>query len=301
MIVIPPINILENAYLTLISCSIIEGEEGDPSLWVKGSAYSEGDQVRTISNVGTPGKIYEALTDIADSQVSPNIDILAAVPQWTEVGLINKWRMFDSLTSTITTSSMSISVSINPGDRVNTLGLLNVSGADTLDIYVYDANNVEVYSDIGTPISNQKNVVVQNLPMNLNYTYTININTSSTVNIGSLILGKAIYIGDVQTGVKLSSLNFSQVNRDTYGVASLTRRRDVARLDKKLLASIDLVPTLVAVRDVLNAVPALWIGMENNVIPNYFDSLVIQGFYRSFNITIESELHAIVQLELEEV
>jgi hypothetical protein len=54
------------------------------------------------------------------------------------------------------------------------------------------------------------------------------------------------------------------------------------------------------VRERLNAVPALWVGIEDES-DGYFDALLIFGIYKEFAINMDYPDHGFVSLQLEEI
>jgi hypothetical protein len=58
--------------------------------------------------------------------------------------------------------------------------------------------------------------------------------------------------------------------------------------------------TFIAVRSLLNAVPAVWAGLTDDT-EDYFPSLLILGIYKQFSIALTSASKATITLELEEV
>lgn len=300
MIVIPPVDIYSN-HNRLISSSIVEGTETDPSsIWNSTTAYLLGDRVYIEENFDTPGKIYEALVNVTGGTI-PSTDVLAVTPKWIEVGPTNKWAMFDLLRDTVSTvTNNDITIVLEPGSRIDSLALLNMTGINFIQVTGINSEGEVIYPT-NSMLNPGKSYIITNLPQTIYLRLTIVLSGDTVLSIGSVAVGKFRYIGEVQRGVSLDTLNFSEVSRDIYGNANMVPRRNVPKITKKLFVLADYVANILETRDLLNAIPAIWVGMENNEIPDYYESLLIVGFYRVFTITLDSHLSATVSLELEEI
>jgi len=119
------------------------------------------------------------------------------------------------------------------------------------------------------------------------------------VTIGALIIGTAVFLGDVEPSAEDDAQNFSKINRDDFGNVELIPRRSLPRTNQVLWAEKGVVATARAVRDILNAVPAMWVGLADPDHP-YFASLLILGIYIRFTIKLDYEEMVRIDLELEE-
>jgi hypothetical protein len=120
------------------------------------------------------------------------------------------------------------------------------------------------------------------------------------VTVGGLILGTSVYLGDTQYEAQSDALNFSTVDREFDGTAVMIRRRTVPKTSQELWCEKVRVNKVIKVREELNAVPALWSGLDD-AEHGYFEALLILGFYRTFTINMAHPDRAVISLELEEV
>jgi hypothetical protein len=126
-------------------------------------------------------------------------------------------------------------------------------------------------------------------------------------SIGLAGLGaESILVEVIVAGVVIYShfeddaLNFSTVDRDFAGNAILIPRRTLPKTSQVCWIDKGGVTAARAVRDLLNAVPAMWVGLDDPN-HNYFSSLLILGIYLRFTINLDYEEIARIALELEEV
>jgi hypothetical protein len=288
MRVIPPLDILNGA---VTYTSSIAAGTGDPAAWVSGTNYAVGDRVRVDSSK----KIYENIVAGVEA-ISPD---LGTSTHWVEVEYMNRYAMFDTMRRTKSFATNTITLQFVYAKRIDSLailGLLNVNS-----IYVKVTNNSAVVVYENTRYSPGTTYINMLLPPTTGATIDVTISGIGTIYVGAVIVGLSEYLGDTQAGISLGTQNFSVIERDNFGNVSLVPRGGFPVISKNLFALSAYVNRIRYVRTLLNATPAVWVGMENNEIPEYYDSLVILGFYRQFRITLANSVHANISLELEEV
>lgn len=121
------------------------------------------------------------------------------------------------------------------------------------------------------------------------------------IQCGACVIGQAKYLGSVQQQATNETLNFSSVTRDILGNATMVQRRNVPKTNQQLFVYNTSINSVRRIRDDLNAIPAVWSGLDDVQTSDYFEALLILGFYRTFTITMDNPLSSTVQLELEEV
>lgn len=115
MHVIPPVSITP-AMIT--ACSIAEPDTGETA-WNAATSYTVGTQViRTTTH-----KKYECLVAGVDAGLPENTPA-----RWLDVGSTNKYAMFELTRNTVSTAISQLSFSVQPGVRINSLGLLGLKG-----------------------------------------------------------------------------------------------------------------------------------------------------------------------------
>lgn len=234
---------------------------------------------------------------------------------WVDVGPTNRWACLDLLRNTATTFPASPGVVvITPGQRIDTLGLVDLI-ADEVTLTV-DTAAGEVYAEtfslstrttlgwrdyfLGT-FSFRAALAVFDLPAFVDAVITVEIvRASGLPSVGGLIVGTAVNLGNTQYASRNEALNFSKVDRDEFGNSILVPRRTVPKTSQQIWCEKARVNKVIAARDLLNAVPALWSGLDDDE-DDYFEALLILGYYRSFSISLDHPDMAQIALELEEV
>ncbi len=298
MKVILPLDIVGTSRLT--SSTITAGDSGDPALWDAACLYSVGCVVRY--GIKTYVNISAGV-----SATTPDV----AITIWSQLGYINKFAMFDTMrnsstfTRDYTVDNGILTVVLTPGARSDSVALLGMVNVYYVSITA-TVSGTPVYSNVIDNIATLteiKNRIRFDLPTSTNMVITITIKSDGNRNIEckTCVLGDAEFIGNIQRGVAIDTVNFSTIERDIYGNISFVRRKSVPKTSQKLFISSEEVTRIVSIRKILNAVPAIWCGMEDQEIIEYYDSLIILGFYRSFSIQMDNPLSATINLELEEI
>lgn len=233
---------------------------------------------------------------------------------WLDIGPTNKWAMFDLLRNTATTVASPLTVVITPGRRIDSIGLVGLV-ADQAEITL-TVDGVEVYSvtrNLSTrqvttwrehffePFSTAPSLALFDLPPFTDGVLTVTLTRASgMVSCGGLLVGTSVYIGQMLYDAVSDALNFSRIERNFAGEASLTPRRSVPKVTGQVRFDKGITNKIRELRKALNAVPALWSGLEDVDSP-YFEAVLILGIYKQFSINLDFPEHGLLSLELEEI
>lgn len=298
MIVIPPVKVTDGI---LISSNIVEPATEDlgATAWSSGAGYSLNAYVyRTTTH-----KIYQCAVAVtaasAASYVLPEVAVLLPGSSWVEVRPTNKWAMFDFTRNTKTESSTgTISVSLNIPGRFDAVALVGLENVTNANIYItYNSNTYTIYNG---PVTTESLIKI-GFPPFYDPVLTVVLTGTGTIKCRGLAFGIYKDIGAIQRNVDIDATNLSSVERDTYGNASVVRRRSIPRISLQTYIDAKVINSVSAIRDSLNATPAIWSGLDVNTSDNYFESLLIVGFYKTFKFSLDNHLGAIVDIELEEI
>ena len=234
---------------------------------------------------------YQALNSGAMTQ-SPVTDYT----NWIDIGPTNKWAMFDVLRNSDTVNTTDINVVIKPASRVDSIALLQLTNVTRVCIIAQNPagiNYTNTYTGSG-------DMVIFDIPPYIDNIISIVIQGTNP-SCGACVVGKYTDIGTVQNSAKNDVLNFSTVDRDTFGNANLIQRRNVPKTSQTILIESAKVGRAKVLRDTLNASPAIWAGLKTDVTSSYSAPLLILGIYKNFSITLDNELSSTISLELEEI
>lgn len=274
-----------------------------------GTTYAEDDFVIDATN----HLVYQSL-------VSSNTgNALTDTTKWLEIGPTNKWAMFDFLRNTATVAPFAkpITAVITPGVRVDSIAVLglvansvsitmtSVGGGGTVYTYTADLNQREVgdwYDYFFATFSTQPSIVKFDLPPYTDGVITVVITaTSGNAECGACVIGSYEYIGAIQYDAEADVLNFSSVTRNfAGGTSQMIQRRNVPKTSQTIWVDKSRVNRIRALRTALNALPAVWSGLDD-ATEDYFEALLILGFYKRFSINVHAVDTAILTVELEEI
>lgn len=302
MKVIPPITITD----AMLTSSTATEPSGTETAWVSGTTYAVDDVcIRTQTH-----RKYQRMIAGAGT-TAPELD----TTNWLDIGPTNKWAMFDTLRNSATSVSGTLTVVIAPAQRINSaalIGLVGLSATITMTVsavtvYTTTVNltmrNTLTWTDyyFGT-FGQQKAVALFDLPPYATPVITITITpVDGVAACGGVVLGTAVDLGQALYDAESGSLNFSRIERDAFGNATLIPRRSVPTTSQTTWISKSQVNKVFEVRDTLNAVPALWSALDDKSSDGYFDALLIFGVYKEFRINMSYPENAKVTLQLEEI
>jgi hypothetical protein len=258
-------------------------------------------------------KVYQSLA-ASNSKNYPPTDVLKDSPVWAEIGPTNKWAMFDAYRNTKTTGASPLTVVLTPGVRVNTIALMGLV-ADSVTIAVTDGG-VTVYTKTESLVTRQtagwydyffgefdskSALLIYELPPFKSAVITVAITSSSgNASCGACIIGNSQYIGKMKPQPSCDTLNFSTVDRDTFGNATLVPRPNKPKTSQTLLLEKEYLNKVRAIKDEVNAAPAVWYGVEDET-SDFFESFLILGYYQEFSFAAINNNKTQVTLELEEI
>lgn len=279
---------LEVTPARLISSNV---PEDDAPLWSSSESYTAGQKV--IHEL----RLYEALVDVP-AGVEPGAEIVTeeSPAKWLDLGAINRWRMFDDRVESQTAQDDTVSVSIRPGQVVNSLALLNIDGVsatvtmtDPFEGVVFereeslvDAGVTNWYEWYFSPIGMRSDLVILDMPAygTADISVTVTSGSGETAAVGHLLIGAVVDIGVAQYGTNVGIIDFSRKERDTFGNTLVIERSFSKRAEFDVWLpnnSLGIVQRLLAS---LRTQPVVWIGDES------LEGTIVFGFYRDFDITI---------------
>jgi len=233
---------------------------------------------------------------------------------WEDIGPTMKWAMFDTLRNTATRGPSPLTVVVTPGTRIDTAAVLGVE-ADSVQLSM-TSSAVTVYDETinlsARPVSNWYDYffkafrsdaayLFQNIPPYTNGILTaVFTKATGAAACGALVVGSKVELGTTQKNPNDDALNFSTIERDSFGNSVLIQRRTVPKTMQTVWADSSLVADIRAARLSLNAVPAVWAGLTDND-SDYFPSLLILGIYKQWTISLAMASQVIQTIELEEV
>jgi hypothetical protein len=290
----------------MFTSSIAEPSAGE-TLWVQANQYAYPTKVYRQQT----HKIYQSLSTIlTQDNTAPELSIFADSPKWVEISSTNKFAMFDMLRNGGSSATNSISIVVTPNQRIDAISIIGMENVSniliTANYGVGSASNVQIENKANSYTSNgvtkyYSNYIKVDIAPYYNIEVTITLTGTGTIKSGNVVFGIYEPLGFSQRGIAVDAINFSTVDRDLYGNAALVQRRNVPKITLQTLIDRGRVNRAAQVREYLNAKPAVWSGLDQKVSEDYYDSLLIMGFYKTFTIDISNPFMATINLDLEEI
>lgn len=202
-------------------------------MYAADATYVQGDIVTVLAT--DSHLLYE-------SQVGSNTgNAVTDTTKWLEVGYTNRWLMFDKTVQTQTVAPRQITQVITPGVLVNTVMLLNVTGASatvaqtisgyskTKRLLTHPVSNW--YDFFYEPLRQLKDVVFDDVPPYKAGVLTITVdNNDEDAGLGCLFIAKSRFIGTTQWDFTGGILSYS-TSKETMGVIRMNKRANAKRLN----------------------------------------------------------------------
>ena len=228
--------------------------------------------------------LFESAVD--ENTTNPDNLLLHPIVHWTEIGSVNRWRMFDDFGNTYSEADNSIVVVLVPDKagadsvawfdvtsdtiKVDRLSAANaVLWTSTVDL---DDRYKEDYKASGVLDLDQKLIAGEKIRI----TFT---NTTKKVQVGKVIFGEVESLGDAQWGVEAKVISHSDKRTDAFGRTFLR----VVPSAKEIRAE-GVISDADGVFSILRKVESLPCAWDFNGDNTSFSSLVGYGIYDDHGI-----------------
>lgn len=265
-------------------------------LWVSGTNYLTGDRVYYQPMGFLYPHDYEAIQHVSGPEHFTPPDQLPS--HWLDLGVSNRYRMFDGVIGDATERADSLSVTLMPGQVVNGIGFFGLAGSeirvrvdDPVDGIVYDrteplVDNSQItdwYAYFFDPIIARTDVAFLDMP---NYgTADVIIDvlaTGSIAMIGEAIIGRQRFLGVSNFGTQIGLRSYSRKVTDEFGRVSVVKRRNAKIVDFDVTFETSNTASVQRIIGDLDAVPTLFIGDTR------YEATIVYGFLLDFKIPLET-------------
>lgn len=264
--------------------------------WKAATAYVVGAQVLADR------RVWEAVQD------SKGLPPAANPSYWIDLGASNRWAMFDGKVGNQSKRATPIVVKLAPG-IVSDVAVLNAD-AERVELTLRDRGEV-VWSDArdmrtGEQISDwfdyffaefrlRTDVIFTDVPPYATGELTLTVSKAvNDVAVGEVIAGRAIAFGATQISPRLGITDYSRKEVDAWGDHFIVERAFSRRMSVSVLVANHLVDEIYRVLGKYRATPLIWSANDPR-----FSSLIVYGFYKSFDIVVAHYTHSFCSLEIE--
>ncbi|MFP4146592.1 MAG: hypothetical protein ACLFSI_02635 [Halorhodospira sp.] len=304
MKVIEPIEVDESVLLSSTAKS------DDTSSYDPDKTYAKGEVVQLDE------RRYESLVDENDDD-PPESTLAEVGPEeatWLDLGATNKWAPFDGVIASESVGDGDLVLEIDPPSAITAVACFNLSGAD-LEVEIQEGSDDDGWTSVWErqerlidntdvhdawtyaylPIERKSDVVFTDLPTLITGAkIVIRVKTSEgDARAGQIVLGRQVELGAAVYGTQASIDDWSVVERDEYGNATLRRRRYSNRVRFEVSLETGHVQRVRRRLAQYRATPVVYIGAESN------PETIIYGFYRDFAITLSNSALSQADIEVE--
>jgi hypothetical protein len=244
---------------------------------------------------------------------NPNLNKAITDPAfWLDIGPSNRWAMFDSYNGTATTDASLIDVTMNLTGRADSLALLALESAISARVIVstiadgtlYDMTYTltstdgiaDWYSWFFEEIDRKTNLLLTDLPIYNNPTVRVVLTGTgtSTLECGNLVVGQSKDLGrTLHDGAQVGIIDYSRKEADDFGNYTIVQRAFSKRGSFQMRISKAQSDGIHQVLSDFRATPAVYAATSE------YDSTLIFGFFREFNIAIDYPTENLVSIEIE--
>ena len=276
--------------------------ENDFAEWNPATAYTVGQRVIRASL----HRVYQRQI-AGTTATAPENDPI----NWVYVSPTNRWKMFDAVNSTATTSNSTISVVLSPSVSVNGLALLGLFGTSAR-IRVVDPIKGTTFDQTRTLSGQLSAATWFNYFFDYRLTYSqfvaLNIpvySSSSTIyidvtpvngvaSIGTFLMGYVAEFGQgVNYGAKVGIRDFSKKTKNQFGDTILVEGAFSRRGSFDLFVPSLQTDVLISKLTALRAKPALYVATDK------YEATTIYGTYSDFDMVISFPDTDVLNIQLE--
>lgn len=259
--------------------------------------------------------VHDVYVSLENSNIGN--DPLTSV-KWKRIYKSNKFRMFDFNDGTPSSvSESSMTVVIKPGQRIDSI-ILSGLKADRAEIIVKKADTNEVVYELDVTLrkrnvttwweylfssfEQQRVLATYQIPPIINSVIQLTLySNSSSIEIERFGFGLSFYLGTVlDVSPIVDTENFSVIERDSFGRATLTPRPSIPTAKVKIATKANRLNAVLAFKKNASAKIVAWSGLDD-IVHNYSEPLAFFGVYQEFTTDLSDQGFAQIDLFLEGV
>lgn len=299
MDIIKPITVTDSV---LTSTNIAENDYAE---WNSGTTYAIGDKVISV----TTHRIYESVT-ASNLNNDPTTD---DGTNWLNIGATNRWKAFDNYISDPVSNTTSIQYTLTPpnGSIPSAVALLNLKGisanvtvTDSVDGEVYNTdialldnrNIVDWYTYFFEEQVQREEALFLDIPPYIGAVVSVTVQeeVGQTAELGQLVFGFLSDVGLTVYGTAIGIEDYSIKSRDAFGNAIIVQRNFSQTVDFDVKFETQNARKVQKTLAALRATPVVYLGSTD---VSY--GTLVYGFYRRFDITLETPSYAFASIEVE--
>ena len=275
--------------------------------WNSGTSYIIGDEASVQDNFGF-AKVYICL--VAHDDIHPVTHAQASV-KWSYDRYDNNHAMFDGYVNKQSIKATSIVVVLDTTEQIDDVVLFNIDGSTinvTCNDGASDVSDVDYSLTFSSPTGEDftpmtgdyKDAVVCPIPGSTYNTLTITITITAaagrTAKCGMCVAGRSATLGKTRYAPAMSIVDYSTKDTNDFGETYLNQRAYAKTISADLFFDTgDMVP----VYKLLTAVRSTICVWDFNNDSTDYESLIVYGFYKDFDVILQNLAQSICTIEIE--
>ena len=192
------------------------------------------------------------------NRTNPEDGIKKVPPEWVEVKTTNKFALVDTKVFSPSISSTPITISLTPGEMVDSVAAFELVNVTTVDISAVSAASGSVYNNTIT-IDGYPEFVDMDIPPFDDLTITVTFN-GSDIEVGEVVTGLAYDIGKLLVGVQDATKDYSRQEFDEFGNLEFVKRPIVNQTTYPIAVAKDQAFNVKRLLNSLRGTAAVWVG-----------------------------------------
>lgn len=278
-------------------------------VWVSGTSYDKDAMVTHAIAINGDDNVRIWKSLVNTNTVTPGTD----ATKWENTGPGNVDAMFDSQVSTATEAASPFTFVIQPGVAFNSLALINMGNAVSVEVEVTDgAGGPVVYTYEGSlegsivvdwyeyffePFIPKTELALTDIPPYVGGRVTVTLLSAGTIMVGQFSIGTAYSLGSSEVGGTAAGIiDYSRKETDvTTGITTFEVRAFSKRVTARTFMPNGQINSVFKVLAGLRATPSVWLGADED---SDYEPLIVFGFYRDFTIDIAYSNFSYCSLEI---
>lgn len=285
-------------------------DEDDHAEWDTGTPYVTGDYVIVTSD--EIHRVYKCLLNNTGHFPPDYTKDFLEIPEWSDEGRTNRWRMHDDHSGDQTSNPVSIVNTYTPGKIIDSLAFFNIDGASVRVVMtvpgegdVYD-RTVELVSSpyvvdewtwCFSDFAFKREVVMLDLPAYSDATITMTITARSgqDARCGHFSFGQKRSLGYAVFDAELGNKDFSIKDKNQFGNSVFVPRKSARTMRINVRVPTERMSDFQQVMSSVRNTPCPWIGAER------YGSLQMYGWVVSDKMTLGSPQYSPGYISVEEL
>lgn len=262
--------------------------------------------------INTSGTQSGAHTATANPNLNKDPTVTANAAWWLDTGPINRWAMFDLYNGTATTDASLIDVTVALAGRIDSVALLNLANVVSARVVVSTVADGTLYDQTFTltstdgvgdwyayffeEIVSKDKLLATGLPVYADPSVRLVLTGNGTTAIacGTFVVGLSKSLGrTLHDGAQVGITDYSRKDVDAFGNYTIVKRAFSDRGAFHMRIGKSEVDGIKNVLADYRATPAVYSASSE------YNSSLIFGFFREFNIEIDYPLESLVSIDIE--